>query len=158
MANQIRRVLSGAASWAMSLLLALGILIFLICCVICLSEGDPIWAFGPLAIFPGVGYVLRVYLSHVERKERHPAHLVVERLIFCAPEVLLGLFLIFEGAGWTYAPLSWGNLAALLVVVSAFVLLPPVLLARTLIRAFRGETGGEAPSEPETRAFWVNWI
>lgn len=119
MAGQIRRVLSGAASWAMSLGLALGILIFLICCVTCLSEGDPIWAFGPLAIFPGMGYALRVYLSHVERKERHPA---------------------------------------LPVVVSAFIILPPVLLARTLIRAFRGEIGGEAPSEPETRAFWVNWI
>lgn len=72
MAGQIRRILSGAASWAMSLLLALGILIFLICCVTCLSEGDPIWAFGPLAIFPGVGYVLRVYLSHVERKSAIP--------------------------------------------------------------------------------------
>ena len=72
MAGQIRRVLSGAASWAMSLALALGILIFLICCVICLSEGASIWAFWPLAIFPGVGYALRVYLSHVERKSAIP--------------------------------------------------------------------------------------
>ena len=152
------RILNGLLSWTVSLMAVIPILFIFFLCTFILEEpvipdestvsGGPevflsIWSFAWL---PALLYALRLWISHVELKERHPLHLIVERLIFCMPGAILAIFFFSSGSPLP-ASLSFWEWTTLLSVTLYFAVLPCVMLIRTVFQALRGEIGGEEPRE-----------